>query len=158
MWASELGCARVGSGHSLFGLLVYILMSWLEFSVNECPRHGLGKVSRPGDGDCLRCCGSEYWGGGMHHPVSRVTSGGVGGLRANCVTGVGGGGFLRADCVTSGVIGDHVLDGPAPGVVLGLFSRFICHNSSIAQRMFCASSSSESWSGFVVVGTLPIFT
>ena len=109
------------------------------------------------DGDRLRRCGSEYWGGGMRRPISHVT-GGVGGLRAGCVTGIGGGGFLRADCVTGSVIGDRVLDSPAPGVVLGLFSRFICCDSSIAQCMFCASSSSESWSGFEVVETLPIFT
>ena len=156
MWASNLGCAHVGSGHSLFSLLVYILMSWLGFSVNKCPCHGLGEVSCPGDGDgdCLCCCGSEYWGGGMHHPIGHVTGGGVGGLCADCVTGVSGGGFLHANCVTGSVIGDCVLDGPAPGVVLGLFSRFIRCDSSIARCMFCASSSSESWSGFVVVGTL----
>ena len=114
MWASDLGCAHVGSGHLLFSLLVYILMSRLGFSVDECPHHGLGKVSRPGDGDRLHHCG-----GSMRRPVGHVTGGGVGGLHADCVTGVGGGGFLHADCVTGGVIGDHVLDGPAPGVVLG---------------------------------------
>ena len=107
-------------------------MSWLGFSVNKCPHHGLGKVSCPGDGDRLCHCGSEYWGGSMHYPVGHVTSGGVGGLCADCVTGIGGGGFLCADCVTSGVIGDCVLDSPAPGVVLGLFSQFIHCGSSIA--------------------------
>ena len=55
----------------------------------------MGEMSCPGGGgDCLRCCG-----GGVHRPVG-------------CV----------ADCVTGGGIGDCVLDGPAPGVVLGLFS------------------------------------
>ena len=156
MWASDLGCAHVGSGHLLFGPLVYILMSWLGVSVDKCPRCGLGEVSCPGDGDRLCHCGSEYWGGSMHHPVSCVTCGGVGGLHADCVIGIGGG-FLHADCVTGGVIVDCVLDGPAPGVVLGLFLQFICHDSSIARCMFCVSSSSESWLGFVVIGTLPIF-
>ena len=157
MWASNLGC-HVGSGHLLFSPLVYILTSQLGFSVDECPRRGLGEVSHPGDGDRLRRCGGEYWGGGVRHPISRVTGGGLGGLQADCVTGISGGGFLRANCVTSSVIGDRVLDSPAPGVVLGLFSQFIRRDSSIARRMFCASSSSESWLGFVVVGTLPIFT
>ena len=95
MWASNLGCARVGSGHSLFGPLVYILTSRLGFSVNECPCHGLGEVSHPGDGDRLHRCGGEYWGGSVRCPVGRVTGGGVGGLHADCVTGVGGGGFRR---------------------------------------------------------------
>ena len=68
-------------------MLVYILISQLGFSVDKCPHHGLGKVSCPGDGDCLHRCGGEYCSGGMCHPVSHVTGGGVGGLRANCVTG-----------------------------------------------------------------------
>ena len=59
MWASDLGCACVGSGHSLFSPLVYILTSRLGFSVDECPHRGLGEVSRPGDGggDRLHHCG-----------------------------------------------------------------------------------------------------
>jgi hypothetical protein len=49
MWAIALGWIRVGSGHSLFSPLVYILTSWLGFSVDECPHRGMGEASRPCD-------------------------------------------------------------------------------------------------------------
>ena len=71
-----------------------------------------------------------------------------------CETG-GGDGGLRADCATGGGFGDRALDGPAPGVVLCLLLRLVRHDSSIARRMFCASSSSSSCPT-LVVGTLSI--
>jgi hypothetical protein len=128
IWASALGWARVGSGHSLFGPVVCILTSRLGFAADECPRRGLG----------------EYCVGGVRRPVGRET-------------GVVGGGFRRADCVTGGGICGRGLDGPAPGVVLVLFSRLIRRDSSIARRMFCASSSSSE-SSTLVVGTRPVLT
>ena len=117
MWASDLGWACIESGHSLFSLLVYILTSQLGFSVDECPCCGMGEVSCPGSGDCLCCCGSEYWGGGRCCPIGGVTdcvtgSSGGGFLCADCVTSGGGGWVLHANCVTGGGIGDHVLEPP----------------------------------------------
>ena len=77
----------------------------------------MGEVSRPGSGDCLCCCGSEYWGGGRCRPIGGVTdcvtgSSGGGFLCADCVTSGGGGWVLHANCVTGGGIGDHVLEPP----------------------------------------------
>jgi hypothetical protein len=111
-----------------------------------------------GGGDRLCRCGGVCWGGGVRRLIGCETGGGVGCLRADCVTGEGGCGFLCADCVTGGGICDRVPDGPAPGVALGLFSRLIRRDSSIARRMFCASSSSRSRLFVVAVGALPIFS